>query len=138
MMDRDYLEDLEIMFDQYKRIKTSVNTNSSYFDKYGNQIASLYHQFFVYIMQYYKRNGFPKVVSDQMYKNLYINELYHGFSEYEYGANMLVDWNVHYGIGYQTHGFHMTKDKKYAFGYTKNADLFEAKSYGRVMQTMSK
>ena len=133
-MTRDYLKDLEIMFDHAKHLKRSMSYEIGYTDDYGNRKSSYDHRFFSYVMSYFERDKFPKVVDDKTYKNINVPELYHGFSEYEYGANMLADWQVHYGIGYQSHGFHMTSDKKYAFRYTKNDNIFESKSYGRIMR----
>ena len=68
---------------------------------------NLTNAMFAFIIEYKQKNGFPTILEDKEYEKLNEEEIYHGFTEYDYGAETLMHWKYHYGLGY-TNGLYFT------------------------------
>lgn len=110
--------DLQAMYDYYLYMKDywyegdeiDVNLQNSLNDD---------SELFRFVVDYYGYNKFPCVIPTREFNKLTVPELYHGFKDYDYGANFLTDYTYHYGGGYND-GFYLTKSRKFAGLYTKN------------------
>lgn len=63
-------------------------------------------------------NGFPQVMADKAYKAVRGKELYRGQDSMEYHAQLLVDFDYHYGAGWYADGIYASTDPNTALNYT--------------------
>lgn len=109
-------DDLQAIFDYFKDIKNHPYENLNSDTKLNNTCLED-SKLFRFVVDYFGFNKFPVVIPTKTFNKNYIKEFYHGFKEYEYGANFLTDWNYHYGNGY-TDGFYVSDDEEVAKTYT--------------------
>ena len=64
----------------------------------------------------------PRKVPDRIFKLIPRRKLYRGYKEFDHGANALVHFDYHYGMGY-THGIFLTEDPDYALRFTRTGAL---------------
>lgn len=115
-MNNSTYEDLQVIFEYYKDLKKHPFKNATFDAKLNNK-GFEDSKLFRFVVDYFGFNKFPVVIPTRAFNKNYIKEFYHGFKEYEYGANFLVDWNYHYGNGYND-GFYVTDDEEVAKSYT--------------------
>lgn len=132
MNETDYLRDLYIFLKEYENIEAQVKTQENSHDEHGNPMTNQSHRFFSYIIEFYFRNKFPVVVSDDDYIRLDAKPYYHGFRDYDFGASFLTDWSRHYGVGHNLHGFYMSEKIETAMVYTTGNSGRNA--HGRILE----
>jgi len=89
---------------------------------------------FGFTVEYFEKNKMPQKVSADEYKLIDREEVYHGFVDFKYGAELLSHWKYHYGTGY-TNGIFFTPDVVLAGHYAsmrKNGDYVP--SYDQVLK----
>ena len=78
-----------------------------------------------YLIDYYRKNGFPKVLDDNSFRNLQLDNydnrkpsvIYRGELKNEYARNLLTDVNYHYGYGTYGDGIYATDSFEMAMTY---------------------
>ncbi len=78
---------------------------------------------FAYAVQLYGYNGFPQVVPDQKFDAVPSTTLYRGVKDTEHNANLLCDYDYHYGFGTWGDGIYSITERPIAFHYTKKSPL---------------
>ncbi len=81
------------------------------FDKYVRGAV------FEYMLDLFNFKGFPQKVENKKFKEINSETLFHGYKNFEHGANFLCDNDYHSGVGI-TRGFFLTDDKDEALKYT--------------------
>lgn len=106
---------LKLLFDYILQFKNK-NLSSSPSDRARYKI-------YTYAVCLCDFNKFPQVVNDNEYNKLLHEEIYRGALVGEYNANLLVDYDYHYGQGYGANGIYGTSSKGMANLYSrKNPD----------------
>ena len=109
---------------QSEKIENYVNVvkicRNTYCDDRGNS-CDLRSRFFSYLVELHNFGGFPTVVEDEKFENINSQEIYHGFREFDHGAQLLTDWNYHVGV-YGAQGTFFTDFKDEAIRYTAVVD----------------
>lgn len=115
-------EDLEIFRRWHEATKDKQSKYEYFrrvFDSVKNTNARIY-QVFAFATDLVHNNAFPEVVSDKAYKNLNSTPLYRGVNSIDKHANLLVDYDYHYGDGLYATGIYASKSLKEAMEYAKN------------------
>lgn len=129
-MDKKSFDDLSAIYSYYKFFK-SRPYDAIRHDGLQNNFSDdgvLYR----FVVDYCDYNKFPVVVPTRVFNQNDMIELYHGFKEYDFGANFLTDWNYHYGNGY-TDGFYLTDSEDVAKSYTGGFPNTQSK--GLILKT---
>ena len=128
------MTELELIFNYYKQKQIEENElkssddydfNNNYELDFANNLNNAGNKLYYLLSDLRGFGGFPSVISDEMFKsrdNLGDGKsfVFHGFSEFEHGANYLWDFYYHYGEGYYGSGLYFTDNFSDAFYYTKN------------------
>ena len=101
--------------ENYENLKLD-NRKRLYFDDRGNTFDPK-SRFFSYLIALRDFGGFPTVLPDGKYYRVNSKQIYHGFREYEHGAQLLTDFNYHVGI-FGAQGTFFTECKDEAVTYT--------------------
>ena len=89
---------------------------------------------FSFIVDEYGFNKNPQIIPSIKYFVCEGNRVYHGFKEFDHGAEFLVDQNYHKGVGY-TCGMYFTNDEYEADNYTAkfiNSDDYEIDAFKTI------
>lgn len=111
------MEELEIFYNYYKHLHSYIDDFNYQYNHNGEKVT-ISAEMFKFVVDYYGFNGMPKKVSDKHFALIPKTKLYHGYKEFEHGANALVHFDYHYGMGY-THGIFLTDKKDYAMRFTR-------------------
>ena len=131
------MTDLDAIFSYFVEVSKCDPEREKAIDKndYFSSGYSLSRTMFGYFVDYYGKNGFPTILKSQDYESVELPEVYHGFMEFDHGANLLTDWKYHYGTGY-SHGLYFTPDRERAIDYTmKIEDGVEVCDEKKVLKT---
>lgn len=105
--------DLEIIYNYYKELLAgNISTKN---DQYNSEWIN--DNFTYFLIDFYNKNKFPRLVSDATFDSNNKAELYHGFKKYEHGASYLWDYVYHYGDGTYGSGLYVTDDWAEACDY---------------------
>ena len=123
-------KDLSIIYSYFcKLVREHTYLNFEH-DEQGNTnniSDALYH----FLIDYYGFNSFPRILTDKEYEDIEEKEVYHGFKDFEFGANLLTHFNYHYGHGY-INGLYFADSEDIAFRYTRIEDT-NRKDIDRVL-----
>lgn len=93
------------------------------------------YKIFTYFVNLCKANRFPQVLSDDDFDELKTPIEYRGAREIDHHANLLCDYDYHYGYGIYGSGTYITDDlfraRKYAYNNATNVMVF--KFIGKVL-----
>lgn len=117
----NYYNDQLIEFEKLKQ-SNNYNMENNYELDTGKNENIPCHKLYYFMCDIRNFGGFPKILDDEKFEKLIEIQpvMYHGFEEYEHGANYLWDFYYHYGDGFYGGGFYATSSKKEAINYTCN------------------
>lgn len=119
------MADLDIIYDYYKHVKQIIFDNSLNKQDENGNLNNIYNIMFGYIIDFYQKNGFPQILSDDVYDKIESQEVYRGFKDNEHIGNMLCHYNYHYGNGI-IQGMYFTSFKEEALAYTRTGSNISA------------
>lgn len=108
--------DLDTIYNYYLDLQERFFNPDDKYDSLKN-INDDNEQFFYFLIAFYGKNKFPKVISDSDWNNVRGIKTYHGFRKPEHGANFLWDTIYHYGQGTLCLGFFTTTSYEEASDY---------------------
>ena len=97
---------------------------------------STYYKFYTYLVNLCDANKFPQVVEDKEFEALNSTKLYRGVVDIEHHANLLSDYDYHYGYGmYGGGGLYMSDDRIQAMRYARRnpENILTLKFDGKVI-----
>ena len=121
------MDELKQIYEYYLEMTKDENLeNSEFYGVYSgigdNRIVELSRRVFGYMVDLKGFNKFPALLKDINFIFRKGRTLYHGFKEFDHGAQFLNDWNYHYGIGVRSSGFYLTNLKMEAKTFTVPID----------------
>lgn len=124
-------ERLELLFDFFyalKKHKIEVENSSK---EYVNEEYFL----MAYMIELFGFNKFPEVVSDDEYKKIRTKNLYRGGKDNEFNANLLADFDYHYGCGCDCNGIYSSTERAIANEYANRieSNIITFKFNGRLI-----
>jgi len=134
-------KDFEAMYNYFLHIqkdpeiskqKIFVMVRKKDVDELGN-INNVLNKFYHFLVDYYNYNKHPKIVSDEAYEKIKLQEVYHGFTKFSHPATLLTHWNYHYGQGVMP-GFYSTNYFEHAKKYTLDEEKFGFLNKNKVMK----
>lgn len=122
------LEKIDLFFKYCKEL--SENTPELVFN------FQTYYKFYTYLVNLCGANKFPQVIEDKEFEALKFTKLYRGVVDIEHHANLLCDYDYHYGYGmYGGGGLYMSDDRIQAMRYARNKpeNILTLKFEGKVI-----
>jgi len=113
------LKELEELYEIYKKIVANLLKNPRFTDEYGKRVT-VDSEMYKILVGYYHFDKFPQIIEDDVYNKLNQKEIYHGFTDYEHGAELLSHFNYNFGVGGYTPGLFFTDFKDVATWYTNH------------------
>lgn len=113
------MSELNELYEIYNGIVQSILRNPRAVDKYGKRV-SVDGEMYKVLVGYYGFDKLPEKIDDKKYDELNIKEIYHGFTDFEHGAQLLSHFNYNLGIGGYTPGLFFTDYKDVATWYTNH------------------
>ncbi len=89
---------------------------------------------FTYAVNLYGFSAFPKVVSDEEFEKVNSPIQYRGATDAEFNANLLCDYDYHYGKGYFGYGIYSDPNRDTAHGYAHHVHDREKVIDSRIMK----
>lgn len=115
----DYRDKVELTYEFYKSLsREDLDQKNQYFTGEAGNENNVLGRLFEYTSGLFDRNGFPEVLPDKYWECVNEPVYYHGFKDYDFGANILNHFNYHMGIGVSGNGFYLTKNYNQAYNYT--------------------
>ena len=113
------MHDLEQLYLLYNSIVQDILKNPRATDEMGKRVT-VDGEMYKALVSYYHFNDFPTVVSDEKYQKLEGDETYHGFTDFDHGAQLLSHFNYNLGTGGYTPGLFFTSNREAAVWYTNH------------------
>ena len=117
---------LKRLYEFYKVLKTEFDNYDvapEYFTGEAGNPNTLKCRIFEFATSLFSRGDFPQILSNDEYQELNSGLLYHGYRDFDHGANMICHFNYHRGQGMYGCGLYVKDDKNKAFAYTKFDNL---------------
>lgn len=121
------LEKIDLFFKYCKENKDDTPEHVHNFSDY---------KFYTYLVNLCDANKFPQMVEDEEFEALKSTKLYRGAADIEHHANLLSDYDYHYGYGiFGGGGLYMTDNRKIASRYARNKseNILTLKFDGKVI-----
>ena len=131
-------EKLERLFRYYEYLVDEFKKNPKplYDTREAGNRNEIRYRLFEYMTSLYGVDGFPTIVSDEEYNDINCPVYYHGYKDYDHGANFLVHHNYHRGEGVDGDGFYVATNKSQAYRYTKIDNIHNKSEWdmGKVLE----
>ena len=106
------LEKIDLFFKYCKEINNNTPEGTLNFSNY---------KFYTYLVNLCGANKFPQVVEDKEFIKIKSTTFFRGATDIEHHANLLCDYDYHYGYGmYGGGGLYMSSDRTQVIRYARN------------------
>jgi len=114
------MQELQELYEIYNDVVLKHLRNPRQYDEYGKRV-SVDSDMYKAIIKYYGYDKKPEIVSDEDYISMDKKEVYHGFTHFSHGLELLFSVDKYnLGTGGYTPGLFFTSDKSVGVWYTNH------------------